>query len=103
MSHPDPVGRFFGGALMAVGGLIAALCGACTGFFMIMSVVSMMQYPAAMSAGAILTGLMLYGLVGGLPTLIGVFIFRMGLKRFRPPKPKISRAQMAMFSDEERP
>lgn len=102
MSHPDPVGRFFGGALMAVGGLIALLCGTCTGFFMILSAVSMAQYPSAMSLGSILSGLLLYLLVGGLPTLIGVFLFRIGLRRFRPPKPKISKTQIAMFSDGEK-
>lgn len=79
---PDPVVRFFAGALMAVGGLIAALCGTCTAGFVLFSVYEAVRYP--IGAGALASNFAIFAIVGGLPTLIGVLLFRAGWRRFRP-------------------
>src|SRR4029453_6373414 len=45
-SGPDPVQKFFGAALMAVGALIALLCGACTLLVVGVTLVSMFSNPS---------------------------------------------------------
>lgn len=92
----DPVRRFLGGFLMAAGALIAGLCGTCSAAYVVVGVTEALRYPdgagMAVSLGAV-------ALVGGVPTLVGVLLFRAGWRHFRGPKP-IRRAQFAMFSDE---
>lgn len=77
----DPTRRFFGAALTAVGGLIFGLCGLCTGVFL---VTSLMPHEDGMLAVIAL-------FVGGVPTLIGFFVMRAGLRLYRggkdEPKP----------------
>lgn len=90
--------RFFAAALMAAGGLIAGLCGTCTAGFVAFSLFDALRYPGG--AGALLPALMMFAIVGGVPTLIGVLVFRAGWRRFRP-QPGPSRAEVAAFSDEE--
>ena len=88
-SHPDIVQRFFGAALMAVGGLIAALCGACSLVFVGVTLISMILNPG--NLGLMLTGVfsgaLAVAIVGGLPTVVGILIFRWGRRLYRPPPP----------------
>lgn len=62
-------------ALIAVGGLITALCGSCTGVFLIMGLASNdpQSYGQAMAVMALI--------IGGLPTLVGVLLLWLGLRR----------------------
>ena len=66
---------------MAVGILIALLCGLCTGYFEV----------GFLSNGNDFSNLWLPLIVGGLPTLIGVGLFLLGRALFRRPlaRPKI--------------
>ena len=75
MTVPEPkptvepgVTRFIGAALMAIGGLIAGLCGLCTVGFLIAGVSS--------PGGDGLIPLAL--VIGGIPTAIGVLLFVAG-------------------------
>lgn len=83
--------RFFGGLLMAVGGLIAGLCGTCTVLFLgggLLSFVSQLASSATARGhlGAdLLGGVSLASVVamtGGAPTAVGVLLFREGRKRY---------------------
>jgi hypothetical protein len=65
MSDNKAVQRFFANALMAVGGLIALLCGGCTTIVLAFTV-------ANVAIGMIVL------VVGGLPTAIGVGLFVIG-------------------------
>jgi len=96
MSQVDPVQKFFGGALMAVGGLIAALCGTCTLVVMAFGVFGL--FDGSTSVGDLLSGVAVLALIGGLPTVLGVFIFRWGWGLYRPAR-RTSRDQIAVFSD----
>lgn len=83
MSTPDESNlaqqRFAGGCLMAVGGLIATLCGLCTALFVIGPI-----WYALSSGGAFAWPLSAIGLViGGIPTAIGVVLFVLGLRMIR--------------------
>jgi len=74
--QPDPTKRFFGAALTAIGGLMFGLCGLCTGVFL---VTGLMPHEDAMFAVIAL-------FVGGIPTLIGFFVMRAGLRLYRGDK-----------------
>jgi hypothetical protein len=67
-SNPDPVLRFLGGALVAVGALIFALCGLCTAGVLIASMVPHGDHSFAVMALVI----------GGIPTAIGFAMMRVG-------------------------
>ena len=72
----DPVRRFFGGLLMAVGGLIAALCGLCSLLF-----VGTMMFDGALFREGDIFGLALAVVVfGGVPGGIGWVLFLIGRK-----------------------
>jgi hypothetical protein len=60
-------------ALVAVGGLVFGLCGACTGAFLVGGLVS--------SGGSGLIGMAL--LIGVAPTVIGFVLLRVGLRMYR--------------------
>ena len=70
---------FFGGLLMAVGGLIAALSGLCSGVFIVGSIISM----ASSNPSDFFNGLPLVLLFGGLPFLVGLALFFMGRAIYR--------------------
>ena len=91
--------KFIGSALMAVGGLVAALCGTCTLVLVGTAIVDSYRHP-----GDLVSALLLFAAVGGLPTLIGLLIFRWGRSIWRP-KPNSRPRNLAVFSDEpdERP
>jgi hypothetical protein len=95
MSEASPVQKFFGAGLMAVGGLMAALCGTCTLFFLV-SAADNLRYP-----GGVVTAVglgLLSALVGGLPTAAGFLLARWGWRLFRP-APRVPPSQIAAFSD----
>lgn len=96
MSTPQrsPERRFIGAALMAVGGLIAALCGSCTLIFSVAMIVESLNYPREL-----FSILVMFLLVGGPPTLLGLLLFWWG-RRLRRPPPSNRSKHPAVFSDE---
>lgn len=96
--RPSPVQRFFGGLLIAVGVLIAALCGLCTMVFMVGSVID--RGGGELFAGGDVFILAL--VIGGLPTGIGALIAWGGWRLYRP-KPAIRPATLQVFSDKPPP
>ena len=97
MSGYDPVRRFLAGALMAVGGLIAGLCGTCTAATLGFGVVD--AFGGSTGVGDLLGAAVFLALIGGVPTLLGVLIFRAGLRRL--PRRRASREGVAGFGDDE--
>ena len=75
--HPNPVGRFFGGLLMVVGGLMATLAGLCTILF-VGSVVLEMGRGNQTIFGETASFLLLSAVVGGGPIILGVALFFLG-------------------------
>jgi hypothetical protein len=71
MSDNNAVQRFFGHVLMAVGGLIALLCGGCTVVFLGMAAQTGNVATFATLGTAALV-------IGGLPTAVGVGLFVLG-------------------------
>lgn len=92
MSEPrkgDPVGRFFAGAVIAVGALVAALCGSCTLWWVGMSVgAEMRPNPSGYEAGMGWLIAVFALVIGAGPTVVGVILVRAGLKRWRGAKPE---------------
>lgn len=79
-----PVQAFFGFLLLAVGLLMAGLCGLCTGAF-IVGGLSSLGRNVGDAGGIVLMALV----VGGIPTVMGVGLFIAGrelLRGARPPK-----------------
>ncbi len=79
----DPIVRLFGAFLMAVGGLMAALCGLCSLAFVMGTVASGTGLDA-------MGGMLVLVLVlGGLPVGLGLLIFYAGrrLRAKKPPPP----------------
>ena len=86
MSNPDRFERFLGAALLAGGALVFALCGLCTLSFVGSSVLSSFRYRGG--AEGLAGGLLLYGLIGGVPTAGGLVLMRYGWRMYRgPPRP----------------
>jgi hypothetical protein len=86
MSEPrrSSVGAFFGALLMAVGGLIAALSGMCTAYFVLGSLFD------GGNSGNVFAGadvLLLALVVGGIPIGIGVLMFLGGRALYRSSLP----------------
>lgn len=75
--HSNPTGRFFGGLLMVVGGLMAALAGLCTIVF-VGAVVLEMGRGNQTIFGETASFLMLSAVVGGVPIILGVGLFFLG-------------------------
>jgi len=89
MTSDNPRGQpassaFLGWLLIAVGGLMALLCGGCTLFVAIGGLFSAGNSPAA----AVLLSVVLVAVVGGLPTLAGAALVWAGWRIARPRKPK---------------
>ena len=74
---PDPTRAFFGAALMAVGALIAGLCGLCTVGFLLVSLFS----PGGSGVAVLAIP------IGGIPTGLGLLLF-WGGKSLRKPRPQ---------------
>ena len=75
--HPNPAGRFFGGLLMVVGGLMATLAGLCTIMFA-GSVGLEMGRGNQTIFGETASFLLLSAVVGGVPIILGVALFFLG-------------------------
>jgi hypothetical protein len=88
MSDNDAVQRFFGYLLMAVGGLIAVLCGGCTAYFLWIELFS--PFGGFIAEGhaslhelfnnfmqVVIIGVMAL-IFGSLPTVVGVALFVAG-------------------------
>jgi hypothetical protein len=73
------VAKLFGALLMAVGGLIAGLCGLCSA--------GVLAITFSNGAGGIGPSMMLALIFGGPPILIGVGLFLWGRSLWRGPKP----------------
>ncbi len=96
---------YFGAAMMAVGGLLAALCGTCSLAFAVSPIWG--SFPTAGTdhdPGAnLIIGGFLVAALGGLPTLAGVLLFRWGLRLYRPPPVKPTRGSLSFRDDEGDP
>lgn len=94
MSEPgtDRLRVFFGAALLGVGALMAALCGLCTGAFLVAGL-----WPKGGEAEFIPIALVM----GGVPTALGVLMFWAGRRMLRGRAPPA----VEVFGDEpeERP
>lgn len=75
----DALRQLVGGLLLAVGSLIALLCGLCTGYFGIESL-SLLLHGNRVDAAPILAA-------GVVATLIGVGLAALGLSMLRDPAP----------------
>ena len=84
MSDPAPVRRFFGAALMALGGLMMLLCGGCGALFLVGFLVSAVQSSNAEAMDMAIISL----IIGGLPAVVGLGLFVVGrdLRRDRGPR-----------------
>lgn len=77
--RPDHSTRIFGMMFMTVGFLIAATCGLCTAGFAWQSLWSILRYPE--QAGFLVMTIPVMLVVGVLPTVIGILVFRAGRRR----------------------
>ncbi len=82
---PNPVGRFFGGLLMAVGGLIAVTSGLCTLVLTVAGVGSNLSDPSA-SITVLTDGLPFVLGIGGVPFVIGLVMYLAGRRLYRRSK-----------------
>ena len=83
MSDGSAVRRFFAGLLMAVGGLIAVLCGGCTVFFLGTAILTSLRGGESSNASDAL-GLGISAILfGGMPTVVGVALFLWGRRMKR--------------------
>jgi hypothetical protein len=91
--QPTPVERFFGWLLVAVGGLMALLCGACTLTFWGVSFFGAIGgQPDALGAMAGL--FVMVAIIGGLPTVGGVVLVWAGWRIVHPktpPRPDVTK------------
>jgi hypothetical protein len=82
VNEVSPVQKFFGAALMAVGGLIAGLCGLCTvgviGFGLVDTLGS------GSGADDLVGGIVMVSIIGGIPTGLGVLLFLWGRNLYAP-------------------
>jgi membrane protein implicated in regulation of membrane protease activity len=79
--------RFAGGCLLAVGLLIATLCGACTLLLAGGILVSVFGSSSGAQVSMLLPSLMIPLIIGGIPTAIGVTLTVIGWRMLRRPKP----------------
>ena len=89
---PSPLQKFIGGLLMAVGGLIAALCGVCTLYFTVASLATSSGEFAGPSM------LILVLPIGGIPMVLGGLIAFAGWRLYRP-KRRLKPQTLEVFSD----
>ncbi|HVM99557.1 MAG TPA: hypothetical protein VMT68_05015 [Caulobacteraceae bacterium] len=75
--------KFFGFALIALGVLMVLLCGGCTLTLLAVSVWQTLSSSEPTTATEIISGLMLFGLVGGLPTAAGAVLAWAGWRMVR--------------------
>lgn len=73
----DAVRRFWSGLLIVVGGLMTALCGTCTAFYVVAGIVDASHPGPENYGGVVLVAALI---LGGLPTLVGVLLLWWGLR-----------------------
>ena len=78
-AKPDPVARFLGAGLLAIGVLMMVLCGGCGAFFLLFYLVDGLAHPNDMPMALIPL------VVGGVPALIGLGLFALGRSLRRTP------------------
>ena len=83
MSAQSELGKFFAGLLMAIGALIAFLCGSCTLLFGGGVFVSTILRPTWSGLSGVLPMLPILLVVGVLPTVFGVLVFLAGQRVWR--------------------
>ena len=88
---PSPLQKFLGGLLMAVGGLIAALCGVCTLYFTVASLATSGEFSGPSMLVLVLP-------IGGIPTVLGGLIAFAGWRLYRP-KPRLKPEALEVFGD----
>lgn len=93
--QPSPVQKFFGGLLMAIGGLMAALCGVCTLVFTVTSLTTSGEFAGPGMLFMVLP-------IGGIPAVVGALIAWAGWRLYRP-RPPLKPARLAVFSDDAPP
>ena len=75
-AEPSPTTKLFGAFLIAVGVMMATLCGLCSAVFLVGFVASAFQGPGPSAA----FGLAAFApFIGGIPTAIGVLLAKVGL------------------------
>jgi hypothetical protein len=79
--------RFVGGCLLAVGLLIATLCGACTLLIAGAVLVSAFSQSGQGQLAMIVPGLIVPAIIGGIPTAVGVALSVLGWRMVRRPRP----------------
>jgi hypothetical protein len=77
--------RFWTNAMIAVGGLMTALCGTCTAFWLVAGLSGMADGGEEAAYGQLIVLLAL--ITGGIPTLFGGLLLWVGLKRRAAAKP----------------
>lgn len=77
MSRPDPVTRWAGAGMAAVGGLMLTLSGLCS--------LAVVVGSAGAGVGGLLSGLLAAAMFGGLPMAAGFYAARRGLRAWRSP------------------
>jgi len=89
MSDPDRPGqRIVGAMLMAVGGMVAALCGLCSALFLAQTIPHVLDgRPGELEPQSIPDAIVTVALVGGIPVLIGAGLFWLGWRLYRGPRP----------------
>lgn len=97
MSDVGPVQKFFGAALMAVGGLVAALCGLCT--LAVIGFGSIDALASGSNRADLVSAILVAGLIGGVPAGLGVLLFIWGRRLFAPARP-VQAGRLAAFSDD---
>jgi len=88
ISRSHPAQRLFGALLMAVGGLIAGLCGLCTGTIGLVALFESLL-SALNGTGNLILAAMIVFITGVLPTAIGVVLFLTGRKLWNPAAPPL--------------
>ena len=84
----QPILRFFGSMLVAVGALIATLSGLCSVTLIAPAIIQVLSDPSTL--GNVLSGAPLVAIIGGLPFLLGVALIvggraLMGVSKPPPP------------------
>lgn len=99
--NPDPLARFFGAALMAVGGLIVALCGLCSVTALGVFITDAMESSRAGLNGGLEWAAFIpwVVIVGGVPAVVGLFLFFGGRALYAPTPSTARTAAPASFTE----
>ena len=82
MANSKPEVRFMGAFLMAVGFMMAGLCGTCTLAYDISTVRDVLRSPEGGYLTVVVPFMLIFGV---LPTVVGLVLLRAGYRRYRGP------------------